>query len=64
MISKLDLVVILGAVLIVLGLVVFVGGSVRNETNSTLEMKLGDRWDCGYINTTTTLDQIRNCFRD
>jgi len=35
-----------------------------NATNSTNEMIFGDRFDCGYINTTTTLEDIRSCFRD
>jgi len=35
-----------------------------NATNSTNEMIFGDRWDCGYINNMTTLEDIRSCFRD
>ena len=35
-----------------------------NSTNSTAEMVFADRWDCGYINTTTTLEDIRECYRD
>jgi len=35
-----------------------------NATNSTNEMLFGDRFDCGYINTTTTLEDIRSCYRD
>ena len=36
----------------------------QNITNSTNEMIFGDRFNCGYINTTTTLENLRDCYRD
>jgi len=36
----------------------------ENATNSTNEMLFSDRWGCGYINNMTTLEDIRECYRD
>jgi len=57
-------------ILLGLGLMVFAFwfaiayGQQENATNSTNEIQFGDRWSCGYINTTTTLEDIRDCYRD
>jgi hypothetical protein len=56
--------IILGVALVLIGLAALVGGSPENQTNATKEMQFGDKWSCGYINTTTTLESLRNCFRD
>ena len=56
-------VLIFGLSLMAIG-ILFAVAYGQNATNSTNEMLFGDRWDCGYINTTITLDDIRSCYRD
>jgi len=56
-------------ILLGLGLMVFafwfaIAYGQPNATNTTKEIQFGDRWSCGYINTTTTLEDIRECYRD
>lgn len=59
--------VYLGIVLIIIGVIILAFSSWnpepvagQNETNST---KFSDNQDCGKITNTTTLEDIRNCFR-
>ena len=61
---KHDLLFMIGFVLVFIVIMYFGVVYGSNQTNATLEMKLGDSWNCGYINTTTTLESLRDCFRD
>lgn len=54
---KYEILLIVGVALVILGFVYLVGGNGNEtETNSTIN-------NCAYITNTTTLEEIRDCFR-
>lgn len=56
---KYEILLIVGVALVILGFVYLVGGNGNEtETNNSTTVK-----NCAYITNTTTLEEIRDCFR-
>ncbi len=69
----LSIFIYIGIVLIIVGVFLAVAHGMgrgrglepyHNATNNTASMLYSDNWSCGFITNKTTLEDLRECYRD